>query len=75
MGEVTDFNAWDRALTFPEMEEWTTCGQMGGGNLVDWARDEFIVEEMREVEVATEVICKPQRPGYTPLVEGRSFEV
>ena len=42
---------------------------------MDWNKDEFIVEDMREKEVEQEVICKPQRPGYVPLVEGRSFSV
>ena len=37
VGEITDFQAWDRFLSVDEMKEWTSCnGNSIVGNLVLW---------------------------------------
>jgi len=34
VGEVTDVNGWDEALSMQEMIDWTTCTKMREGNMV-----------------------------------------
>ena len=36
-GAVTEVNVWSRVLSDSEVSEWSNCGSVQGGKVVDWA--------------------------------------
>ena len=62
-GQLTDFNMWKRALALDEMRDFTTCGEMIKGDLVNWDSSEWDLINMTERETSNEEICISPKPG------------
>ena len=73
LGYLTDFQIWDKALSYEEMSQITTCQSFPGGNLIPWNMDDYAIDnttlggKLRVVEVNSDLFCpKPSRFLHFP---------
>ncbi len=68
--KIGDFNIWDRALTLQETLDWTTCRVWAKGNIVNWNKASFELENMEVVENA---VCQIPEPGHVGFYSKMTF--
>lgn len=57
IGNVTDFNLWNRTLTSEELMALSKCRGVQEGNVVGWSRAEWKVNKVLEYDVALQDLC------------------
>ena len=73
-GRMTDFNMWKRALTIPEMTDFTMCKKMFKGDLVNWDESGWDLVNITEINNSEEEICISPKPGDVLFPEKRTLE-
>ena len=73
LGYLTDFQIWDKALTYEEMIQITTCQSFPEGNLIPWNVNDWAIDnktlggKLQIVEVESNLFCpKPTRYLHFP---------
>ena len=77
VGYITDKNFWSRALSIPEMIDWTTCKSFQKGDLLPWNRDDWTPcqrdENGNPVNVQDDVIVDSESFCSTPSPNGKTY--
>ena len=79
IGYFTDFQIWDRALSYEEMVEITTCQSYPQGSLIPWNIDDWELYDpdkaqwLSKVEVDTALFC-PKQSKYIFFPNAGTFE-
>ena len=74
MGYLTDLQFWNKALSYDEMLQITTCQSYPEGNLIPWNTDDWELYDgnnthlLEEVEVDSTLFC-PKQSKYLFLPE------
>ena len=55
--EITDFNIWDKALTFEEATKWTTCDLKEEGNILSWSNSSWTLKNVASDSVSSDKLC------------------
>ncbi len=72
-GQVSDFNMWSRFLTEQDMKDFTTCGKMLKGDLINWDQSQWELINMTSRNADDSEICIPPRPGHVLYPEKRNY--